>query len=45
LEVTPLDAMSFAASGVVLLAVVVAASLVPARRATRINPVGLLRTD
>ena len=44
-EVTPLDAPSFAAAGVGLLAVVVAASLVPARRAARITPVRLLRTD
>ena len=44
-EVTPLDATSFAAAGVGLLAIVVAASLVPARRAARITPVRLLRTD
>jgi putative ABC transport system permease protein len=44
-EVTPLDAASFAAAGIGLLAVVVAASTLPARRAARINPVSLLRTE
>jgi putative ABC transport system permease protein len=44
-EVTPLDAASFAAAGVGLLAVVVAASALPARRAARINPVRLLRAE
>lgn len=44
-EVTPLDATSFAAAGVGLLAVVVAAAALPARRAARVNPVALLQID
>jgi predicted lysophospholipase L1 biosynthesis ABC-type transport system permease subunit len=44
-EVTPLDATSFIAAGLGLLAVVVAASTFPARRAARIDPVRLLRTE
>ena len=44
-EVMPLDATSFAGAGVGLVAVVVAASLVPAGRAARTNLVSLLRTD
>jgi putative ABC transport system permease protein len=44
-EVTPLDATSFIAAGIGLLAVVVAASTLPARRAARINLVSLLRTE
>jgi predicted lysophospholipase L1 biosynthesis ABC-type transport system permease subunit len=44
-EVTPLDATSFAAAGLGLLAIVVAASALPARRAARTSLVSLLRTD
>jgi ABC-type antimicrobial peptide transport system permease subunit len=41
--VTPRDAVSFAVVAVVLLAVAVLASIVPARRAARVDPVKVLR--
>ena len=41
--VTPRDAASFAAVGAVLLAVAALASVVPARRAARVDPVKVLR--
>jgi putative ABC transport system permease protein len=44
-QVSPRDPVAFAASGAVLLAVSVAACLIPARRATRVNPVEALRFD
>jgi putative ABC transport system permease protein len=44
-EIQPLDAASFAAAGCGLLAIVVAASLSPARRAAAVDPVVLLRSD
>jgi putative ABC transport system permease protein len=44
-EVTHLDATSFAAAGAGLLAIVVLASAVPARRAGRVDPALLLRSE
>lgn len=44
-EVAPLDATSFIAAAIGLLMVVVSASMLPARRAARINPVRLLRSE
>jgi putative ABC transport system permease protein len=44
-EVQPVDVESFTAAGVGLLAIVVVASLAPARRAAAIDPVQLLRSD
>jgi predicted permease len=44
-EIQPLDAVTFAAAGVSLLAIVLAASLVPARRAAAIDPAVLLKTE
>ena len=44
-EVTPLDAASFVAAGGGLLAIVVLASVVPARRAARVDPALLLRSE
>jgi ABC-type antimicrobial peptide transport system permease subunit len=44
-EVTPLDATSFGISGICLLAIVVAAAAVPARRASKVDPMSLLRSD
>ncbi len=41
--VEPLDATTFAAVSGLLMAVAVAGSLAPARRASRIDPAGLLR--
>ena len=43
--VAPTDAWSFAAAGAALLAVSVLAAIVPARRATRIDPAIVLRAD
>ena len=43
--VTPLDLMSFAAAGAVLLAVAVVACLVPASRAAAIAPAEALRCE
>jgi putative ABC transport system permease protein len=44
-EVSPRDPAAFAAAGAVLLAVSAAACWLPARRATRVNPVEALRFD
>ncbi len=44
-EIEPLDAVTFAAAGFALLAVVLAASLVPARRAAAVDPALLLRSE
>lgn len=44
-EVSPLDPVALASAGVLLLVVAVIAAYVPARRATRIDPVQALRAD
>ena len=44
-QVSPRDPLAFALSGGVLLAVSVAACLVPARRATRVSPIEALRFE
>jgi putative ABC transport system permease protein len=44
-EVTHLDAASFVAAGAGLLAIVVLASVGPARRAARVDPALLLRSE
>ena len=44
-EVRPTDAVTFAASALLLAIVAVAVSLVPAWRATRVDPLVALRAD
>jgi putative ABC transport system permease protein len=44
-NVTPLDVPTFAAVSVLLFAVACAASYVPARRATKIDPIVALRYE
>jgi predicted permease len=43
--VRPRDAMSFLAAGLILLAVAIVGAFVPARRATRVDPLKVLRAD
>jgi ABC-type antimicrobial peptide transport system permease subunit len=43
--IAPTDSMSFVIAGVLLLGVSTFASLVPARRATRIDPIHALRSE
>jgi putative ABC transport system permease protein len=44
-EVQPADPVSFAGAAVVLLAVATAAAVIPARRATRVDPVATMRAE
>jgi ABC-type antimicrobial peptide transport system permease subunit len=44
-QVSPRDPMAFTVSAAVLLIVSVAACLIPARRATRVNPIDALRFE
>ena len=44
-EVRPTDAITFAAVSLILLAVAIIASYLPARRATRVDPIVALRYD
>jgi len=44
-EVSPLDPLTFAAALVLLLAVAAAATFIPARRASRIDPMTALRYE
>jgi ABC-type antimicrobial peptide transport system permease subunit len=44
-EIAPLDAITFAGTAVLLLACGVAAAAIPARRATRVDPMVALRTE
>ena len=44
-QVSPRDPLAFGVSGAVLLAVSIAACLIPARRATRVNPIDALRFE
>jgi predicted lysophospholipase L1 biosynthesis ABC-type transport system permease subunit len=44
-EITPTDATAFFGAGTVLVAATLAASLVPARRASAIDPVSILRAE
>ena len=44
-DVTPLDAATFVVASMVFLVISAAASYVPARRATKIEPLAVLRSD
>ena len=44
-DVKPTDPLTFAATAMLILAVAIAASYVPARRAASMDPVTALRTD
>jgi putative ABC transport system permease protein len=44
-EVSPTDPLSFGAAATLVLVVALAATLIPARRAARIDPVTVLRTE
>jgi len=44
-EITPTDATAFFGAGTLLVAAALAASLVPARRASAIDPVSVLRAE
>src|SRR5258705_13932776 len=44
-EITPLDAMTFAGTAVLLFASGLAAAAIPARRATRVDPIVTLRAE
>jgi putative ABC transport system permease protein len=44
-DLTPFDAATYAAVGVVFMAVAGLASYIPARRATKVDPLVALRTE
>jgi ABC-type antimicrobial peptide transport system permease subunit len=44
-DVTPLDAATFVGASVLFVVIAAAASYVPARRATKIDPLSVLRYD
>ena len=44
-DVAPLDLATFVVAGAMLMAIVILASLAPARRATRVDPITLLRSE
>jgi ABC-type antimicrobial peptide transport system permease subunit len=44
-DVTPLDATTFVAASILFIVIAAAASYVPARRATKIDPLAVLRYD
>jgi ABC-type antimicrobial peptide transport system permease subunit len=43
--VSPMDPLAFGGAALVLLITMVAASLAPARRASRVDPIQVLRTE
>jgi ABC-type antimicrobial peptide transport system permease subunit len=43
--VTPLDPVTYGASGAIILAAAIAASYIPARRAASVDPMERLRSD
>jgi macrolide transport system ATP-binding/permease protein len=44
-DIRPLDPVSFASGALVLVALALVASLIPARRAASVNPVEVLRAE
>jgi putative ABC transport system permease protein len=44
-EITPTDATAFFGAGTLLVAAALAASLVPARRASAVDPISVLRAE